>query len=912
MPTAAFTINDNTQCLTGNSVQVTDASTNGSGTINTWAWSTAGGSPSSFSVQGPNTTSYATSGNKTINLTVTDDNGCSNSTAYSNNVTIYAMPTAGAITGSAFVCAGGSQLMTSNASGGTAPYSYSWNTSNSSAVSLTNSNSATKTVNGSSSGGTSNITYSVTDANSCSVTSANFLETVVAVQPLAFTVSVDTVYYGQTGVTFTVPLDPLADYYSWTFSGSGGTLNAPTNTNSITLDMLTAQADGLETISVYAHTNSPVCMSPARSKNVYVSDEVPWRGYTNDDWNTGSNWAGLFVPTPSNNVLIPQPLSVLHEQPHTNGFTPTVRNLRVASGGILNITNGDAVTVKKNLNLAGKIIGDYLKLENATSVAHSLSGNGRVDKLELNDALGAIITSGDFGVKKEYKPTSGVLTTNGHLRLCSDVNATASVLAPPSCTGNYIDGIVTCEKWIHGGRRAYRFIGHPFKESKGLNMLTDDIDITGNGGSTNGFTPSGTNNSSAFFFNTWIASNNTTNDLLGWVWFATTNGTGQDTWWPGQGVRILVRGAKGEGLDGNPYTPSPATLTMPGNLNQCDTTYHLGSNGNNGMDGFNLICNPYPSNIDLSLTTRGDSVGECFWVWNPNLATRGAYENYPFATPYVLQSYSAFFVTNIGKDTMAPYTHNFITFHEADKTLATENENLWKTTTSAFGPNSVQLSISSDNETIVWDKLLLFFNQQASIGLDMKDGIKIKNPNLDIYTVSDTNKFSVDFRPFALNSVIPIGLKTDSLKQYTFKVDQFDVNGGQLYFIDKLLNQVTPMAQGMTYTFNVDNSPLSQGSNRFAIGVGTTSVGQIAGRNMTLSLNPNPAKERVTISFDAAMEGKSTINICNIMGQNVYQQDLGNVSKGTIQVPVKDLSAGVYTVQITCGLQTLTQKLIIE
>jgi hypothetical protein len=451
-------------------------------------------------------------------------------------------------------------------------------------------------------------------------------------------------------------------------------------------------------------------------------------------------------------------------------------------------------------------------------------------------------------------------------------------------------------------------MAHPFQQYTGLYMITDDIDITGDGGPVNGFTPSGTNNASSFYFNTWNASNDETNDITGWVRFSTALGTGNDEWQPGEGIRVLCRGAKGEGLDGNPYTPSPATLTMYGNINQCDTTYHLGANSNVGRDGYNLIGNPYPCNIDLSTTTRGDSVGSCFWVWDPHAGLKGAYKNYPFSSSYILPAYSSFFVTNEGKDTAAPYHHNSITFHETDKTSSSETDHLYKTTNSV---DNVQMTLVSDNNTISWDQFLLYFDANSSNLFDLNDGEKIKNPNVDIYTMADTNKLSVDFRPLVLNQTIPVGIRSNVNRQFTFKVDQYNVSGTTLYFIDKYKNIVTPMNLGMTYTFDLDTTnTLSYGNNRFAIGIGTTGINNVTGRNINMTVTPNPATNVATISFDATKDNPTTVTVTNMLGQVVFTKDLGNISKATLQVPVKELTSGVYMVTVKAGTEERTEKLI--
>src|SRR5690606_1141020 len=98
-----------------------------------------------------------------------------------------------------------------------------------------------------------------------------------------------------------------------------------------------------------------------------------------------------------------------------------------------------------------------------------------------------------------YMPSSGTLTTNGKLVLKSTSSKTARI-DDGSSNGNYINGNVTVQQYIAGGQRAYRFLAHPFSSAIPLSQLTDDIDITGQGGTSNGFTQVQVNSPSAFWF----------------------------------------------------------------------------------------------------------------------------------------------------------------------------------------------------------------------------------------------------------------------------------------------------------------------------------------------------------------------------------------------------------------------------
>ncbi|MBN1810040.1 MAG: PKD domain-containing protein [Planctomycetes bacterium] len=72
-PTAAFSWSPTSPSI-GQPVNFSDLSTPGTGTITNWSWSFAGGTPATSAVQNPSGISFATAGNHTVTLTVTDSN----------------------------------------------------------------------------------------------------------------------------------------------------------------------------------------------------------------------------------------------------------------------------------------------------------------------------------------------------------------------------------------------------------------------------------------------------------------------------------------------------------------------------------------------------------------------------------------------------------------------------------------------------------------------------------------------------------------------------------------------------------------------------------------------------------------------------------------------------------------------
>jgi|GEM_PF-678691 len=121
-PIAGFSINNDEQCLQGNSFSFTNSSTIGTGTIS-YSWTFGDGS-SSVS-QNP-THSYTSEGTYTVKLIVSSNNNCKDS--ISKTVVVHPMPKVDfSINDSTQCLSGNSFVFTNNSSVGTGTISSSWN-----------------------------------------------------------------------------------------------------------------------------------------------------------------------------------------------------------------------------------------------------------------------------------------------------------------------------------------------------------------------------------------------------------------------------------------------------------------------------------------------------------------------------------------------------------------------------------------------------------------------------------------------------------------------------------------------------------------------------------------------------------------------------------------------------------------
>ncbi len=470
----------------------------------------------------------------------------------------------------------------------------------------------------------------------------------------------------------------------------------------------------------------------------------------------------------------------------------------------------------------------------------SFAGGAEVTSNTL-DYSGTLHMRGDF--KGQYKINRAVVFGGGTTNMVTDpgtllqivqglkvqggttfnANNETTILSTASGTGNVeelsptdnITNQLTMQRYIPGGRRAYRIFGHPFTSSKSLyETLQDDFDVTGPGGYTNGFVATQTNAPSAWYFNPLTGA---------WVSYTSAYAPAGN-WNQYQGVYAMVRGAKGEGIFGQQnYTVSETTVDFTGEINQHGVTIPLVTTTTPSALNYNLVGNPYPSDVDLTaaIGTLSNNAWSAYWVWNStmvqsgltnqnNMPVYGKFEAILNAAPMVLPSSSAFMVAVSAADN--------ITFQESYKSTGTPHAGLFKTTT---GSEILELKVFSDTNTFYWDKMYLVIDANASDSEEVHDASKPLGGNVNLFAYSaDGKKQSVGAFPYGLGKVVPLGFPSTELRTFTFQVSAFTIDATHpLYLHDKYLNTLTQLQANTSYTFTVTNDT-NTSTNRFEIGMG--------------------------------------------------------------------------------------------
>ena len=564
-----------------------------------------------------------------------------------------------------------------------------------------------------------------------------------------------------------------------------------------------------------------------------------------------------------------------------NVFTIASGTNLVTSGAVNIAYGGGTMTNNGTYNDAS----GTLVFAGATTYAGS--GTTSINNLTVNHASGTSVFNVAVPVTNTVTVSNGTLNANSNITLKSTASTTARIAAGAT-GGGYITGTVNTQRYIPGGRRAFRFLGHPFTTAQSMSALTDDIDITGSGGSP--FTTTGSNNPSAFFFDVTTGDNTTTGNNPGWTAF-----TASSTWAQYQAMRVLVRGAKGEGLTSAAYTPSAVTIDMSGTVNQGNQTISLtkGSGTN-----FVLVGNPFQSQVNMDAVT-GTNIGSSFYIWNANQGTRGAYTSYTFGSSSFNLPAGGAFVTTLS-------ANGSVVIEEADKTSSTPGTML-KTTATA---NQVELQL--EDSTIFWDRLLLNFDDNAMATVDYPDAAKLYNPDMTFYTLStDDSMLSIDTRPYVASEVIKLGLYAGIKKDFKFTAPNVNMPAGtKLYFTDKLLSKTIEVTPAFEYWFTVDTSSASWGNNRFELNTQgePTSIANVNASKLKVKLVPNPTTDNVTLYYEGA--GKElNIVVTNMMGVKVATAKAENAN-GNVTIPTAQLANGIYNVTIYNGSEVMTQKLI--
>ncbi len=471
---------------------------------------------------------------------------------------------------------------------------------------------------------------------------------------------------------------------------------------------------------------------------------------------------------------------------------------------------------------------------------------------------------------------NSIFSSDGSLVLKSNANGTGKIAA--LAAGATINGNVTTETYIPGGRRAFRFLSHPFSNTLNMESLKDNIYITGAGA---GFDATTTNNPSAFWYDNNAAAPGA------WVAFGSST---ENNWTQYRGIRVLVRGDRNQPttLTGANPTPNAVTLDVTGTVNTGNQNIALPVANN-----YHLVGNPYPSPVNIGTVIDGNAanLGTAYWVWNATSAPRGAYETKVVGGGnYNLAMNGAFVVLPTAVTTL-PFT-------EAHK-VGAATSNLFRTS-AIDGFFELQLQYQNHHA----DNLFIRLDKKYKNEFEQADAEKLFNPDMNFYTLSADNKpLCVDSRVFEKEAIIPVAIKSSILSSFKFVVLQNTLEQGiEIYLKDNWKNTLTKLDVGSTYDFEVSSDTTSQGSKRFEL-VMQKEVTP-ANSAFKIAVFPNPTSNKICVSSTSVLKSVSISSVGGVQltyaipNNKTYFFDMTMLPAGTYIINAVDEKGFTYSEKV--------------
>lgn len=482
----------------------------------------------------------------------------------------------------------------------------------------------------------------------------------------------------------------------------------------------------------------------------------------------------------------------------------------VTVSGKLNIESGKKITLNGNkLIINGAVVGTPTIVSDGVSNIE-IGGTGAIGTLNFDQTTpgttnkikdltinrnGATVTVGNalqVANNGTITVTNGTLASGGNITLVSDISGTGRIAALGA--GASITGNVTVQRYMVGGAsslRGWRTMSSPVTGAS-YAQLVDDIFVTGPGGTTNGFDANGSNSSVMYYEES--AS-------PGWRSIASIN----DTWPTGKGALVFFRGDRTQttSLTSSSVAPNSFALDYIGSVNTGTVNVNLDYEVTSSDPGWNLVGNPYPSQIDWDLITKSGGVDNSYYVINPNTKNYVAQSNGQIA---IGQGF--FILVNSASQTL--------TFDESNK-VGLAGTAYFKTTSN---PMEVKMRLDS----MQYDIASLKFKTNASLNYVFKeDAVKLQNPSYNLSFVTPNNRMVqhnvIDYLANTGVDTFTLRVTSTTNRAYTLEFANFvDVPSTKsILLLDKMNNTVTNLRVTPAYSFTINNGTANSYGDRFAL-----------------------------------------------------------------------------------------------
>lgn len=379
-------------------------------------------------------------------------------------------------------------------------------------------------------------------------------------------------------------------------------------------------------------------------------------------------------------------------------------------------------------------------------------------------------------------------------------------------------------------------------------------------------------------------------------------------------------------------TATPYTATFVGVPNNGRVEHPV--TGDETVNKWNLIGNPYPSAIDIEsfLLFNEDYLHGTIYLWThntqiQNVGGTGTYQYSP--DDYATYNFSgstataaadsgglvpnqfvatgqSFFVKGMIASSANVIFNNSMRVTENNnqffKTSPTEPVSNWETT----GKHRIWLNLTGEN---AFNQTMVGYIQNATNGLDWGyDADQFGGNKVSLYSILEDKKLTIQGRalPFEDEDEVPLGYKTTLTGNLKISLDHFDglFEGQDIYLEDLLLNTIHDL-KASDYTFTTVPGTFN---NRFVLRylpeevLSTPTIDNIAGGVMIW-------KDKTELKVTSLFEKISKVNVFDILGRKVFDEDAINSERFSTNNVVHHQQTLI--VKVVLNDQTIVTKKVI-
>jgi len=634
--------------------------------------------------------------------------------------------------------------------------------------------------------------------------------------------------------------------YIWTITGGTGTGSTSGN-NTITWNSSTGAS-----IQVQAVANG--CSSSVYTQPFTVSASETWTGANSTDWNTAGNWSLSAVPNSQVSVTI----AVAGNLPVIGSTeTAAVNAVTISTGASLTLNSGSALTIYGNFANSGTVTDNGGTTSFVGASAQSFTGPAAgttLSSVTLNNSAGLTLNN-PLTITGILTLSKGIFTTNNNF----SINLNQGEIAYNTNDAGNINGMLTTLK---------------NEPNAGNHYISSPVTGATVAGVAN-YTP--VINTSDQETRLYSYSNG--------AWQAITSMSATFTIMQGYSL----------------YFTTPITFGFYGNY---DHTASYSVSFANSSSSYQLVGNPYPSNIDWTLSGWTKThLNAAIYYWDSGKNRYASYVSGPTGTnggTKDIPAMQGFWVQTDGLGGTATLT-------ATNGVRETSVNALWRLE-DVQNPSTLSLQVSNRTYS---DELLVRFAQGATINFDGQfDAYKFMNSDStpSFYSVlSDTN-YSINSLSDTSNITIPLSFEPAFNGTYTISSTLSDSSYNYI-LTDSLLHVSQSLLTNPSYTFNATTS---DAPSRFYLNAARTSL-------VTSLISPGSGNLYVTIANDTRNAYIAFINcralyadiyLIDVFGRTIWQQTSANIASGRYIINGQAYTPGVYVVKVVTGGQVTSQKVV--